>query len=168
MIWLSGANRRFQLPFSFAIQHPLSRGFVELGSRDPFAQPRVDLRTAANPVDVELYVDALRFGRRLVAAPAIQALGPRELRPGPAAASDAALRAYLRGALSTMFHPAGTCAMMPRALGGVVDPALRVHGVANLRVVDAAVFPLIPAAHLQTTVYAVAERAADLIRAAQK
>lgn len=56
--------------------------------------------------------------------------------------------------------------MLPEKLGGVVDAALRVHGVRNLRVVDASVVPLLPPGNLQSTIYAVAERAADLIMGA--
>ena len=54
--------------------------------------------------------------------------------------------------------------MMPRAMGGVVDPELRVHGCRNLRVCDASIIPMTPRTNLQATVYAVAEKAADLIR----
>lgn len=53
--------------------------------------------------------------------------------------------------------------MLPRALGGVMDSELRVYGVQGLRIVDASVMPMIPAAHLQSTIYAIAERAADFI-----
>ncbi len=53
--------------------------------------------------------------------------------------------------------------MIPLALGGVVDPELQVYGTENLRVVDAGVMPLIPGAHLQATVYAVAEKVSLLI-----
>ena len=72
----------------------------------------------------------------------------------------------LRGSLvsPTNAHPCGTAAMMPRGLGGVVDERLRVYGVRGLRVVDASVLPVIVAANLQVTMYAVAEKAADLIK----
>lgn len=63
----------------------------------------------------------------------------------------------------TVSHPCGTCAMLPETEGGVVDEKFRVYGVKDLRVVDASIFPLIPRGNLQTAVYAVAERAADLV-----
>lgn len=56
--------------------------------------------------------------------------------------------------------------MMPLELGGVVDANLTVYGTQNLRVVDTSVFPVIPGAHLQAVAYAVAEKAADIIKGA--
>ncbi|KAI4201254.1 MAG: hypothetical protein LQ346_002207 [Caloplaca aetnensis] len=53
---------------------------------------------------------------------------------------------------------------MPKEHGGVVDPQLKVYGIKGLSVVDASIMPIIPAAHTQSTVYAVAEKAADLIK----
>jgi choline dehydrogenase-like flavoprotein len=58
--------------------------------------------------------------------------------------------------------------MLPKELGGVVDPQLRVWDVDGLRVVDASIIPLLPAAHLQATVYGIAEKAADLIKSVNK
>jgi len=71
---------------------------------------------------------------------------------------------YVRRTMTSGWHPVGTCAMRPRADGGVVNERLVVHGTRNLRVVDASIMPLIPRGNLQSTVYAVAERAADLIK----
>lgn len=62
------------------------------------------------------------------------------------------------------YHPAGSCMMAPREKGGVVDERLRVHGVKGLRVVDASVFPVVPRGNIITSVYATAEKAADMIK----
>lgn len=66
--------------------------------------------------------------------------------------------------MMTEYHHVGTCAMLPRDEGGVVDKELRVHGTENLRVVDVSIFPLHVQGNIMSTVYAVAERAADLIK----
>lgn len=63
----------------------------------------------------------------------------------------------------TFSHPSCSCPMMPKALGGCVGPDLKMYGVGNLRIVDASILPIIPAAHLQASLYAVAEKAADVI-----
>lgn len=93
-----------------------------------------------------------------MATDAIQELVPTELLPGANVTSDEDILAYAKSSASTMFHPSGTSAMMPRELGGVVDSSLRVYGVKNLRVVDASIIPLIPATHIVSTVYAIAEK----------
>jgi choline dehydrogenase len=87
-----------------------------------------------------------------------------EVIPGPDVSSDEQLLAYLRQSLGTYFHPAGTCRMGtgPEA---VTDNELRVRGVDGLRVVDASVMPSLPTANPNATVLAIAEKAAELIRA---
>ena len=62
------------------------------------------------------------------------------------------------------WHASGTCAMLPREKGGVVDEKLSVHGVQGLRVVDASVFPVIPDAHTVAPTYMIAEMAAAIIK----
>ena len=69
----------------------------------------------------------------------------------------------MRNNVNTFYHPVGTCAMLPRKDGGVVDPALKVHGTQNLRVVDASIIPILVSAHPQTGIYGIAERAAEII-----
>ena len=64
-----------------------------------------------------------------------------------------------------MWHYAGSCAMLPEDKAGVVDTRLKVHGINNLRIVDSSVVPIITTGNLQSTVYAIAEKAADLIKA---
>ncbi|KAB8242408.1 hypothetical protein BDV35DRAFT_384071 [Aspergillus flavus] len=72
---------------------------------------------------------------------------------------------YLRDTATTTYRPCGTAAMLPREQGGVVDEKLRVHGTTNLRVCEASILPLITVGNIMSTVYAVAERAAEIIKA---
>ncbi|KAK8109490.1 hypothetical protein PG999_007627 [Apiospora kogelbergensis] len=118
------------------------------------------------PLDGEILARSVQFTERIVGTPpfADALAGARHPGPPAADASLARARAVVRQAAFSCYHPAGTCAMRPRAAGGVVDARLRVHGAPNLRVVDAGVFPLMPSGNIQATVYAVAERAADFIK----
>src|SRR5690606_36836129 len=109
-----------------------------------------------------------RFARKIVQAPVSLALEPQEFTPGAAVQTDGEWISFLRGRWSTMYHPSCSNPMQPKELGGVVDPQLKVYGTANLRVIDASIFPLIPGTHLQATVYAVAEKGADIIKAAHQ
>jgi choline dehydrogenase-like flavoprotein len=102
--------------------------------------------------------------RRLYSTPSAKTLGPVERSPGEAVQSDSEWEVFLKRSISPSFyHPAGTASLGPKSRGGVVGPELKVHGVDALRVVDASIMPLIPGTHTSSTVYAVAELAADLI-----
>ncbi|KLU90485.1 alcohol dehydrogenase [Magnaporthiopsis poae ATCC 64411] len=153
-----------------ALQKPLSRGTVIINSTDPDPSmaPVIDFGGLSNPVDAAILVAAVARVRQFMAAPSVaEALNATELVPGGAVKGDAQVEAAIRTSLGTpsFDHPVGTAAMMARELGGVVDPtSMRVYGVKGLRVVDASVMPMVPAAHTQATVYAVAEKAAQLIR----
>jgi choline dehydrogenase len=94
-----------------------------------------------------------------MATPTLAASAPREVAPGANVTSDYDLGEFIRGVMwPTVFHPIGTCAMLPRALGGVVDDELKVYGTRGLRVVDASVIPMLPGAYTQQTTYAIAEK----------
>jgi choline dehydrogenase-like flavoprotein len=90
-------------------------------------------------------------------------------RNDPLAHIDGSLekaKAYVKAASTTNWHSVGILAMAPKNKGGVVDAELKVYGVQGLRVVDASIFPFIPQSNMQSLLYAVAERAADLIKKA--
>ncbi|KFA45613.1 hypothetical protein S40293_08627 [Stachybotrys chartarum IBT 40293] len=155
-----------------AVQKPLSRGTIHINSTDPnpARPPLIDFNANANPIDTAIARLGLRKAREFMASDSVASLEPVETVPGPTVDSDMEIEQVLRDSLltPTFSHPVGTAALMPRELGGVVDDQLRVYGVNGLWVVDASIIPLIPAAHTQATVYAVAEYAADLIRQANK
>lgn len=140
-----------------AVMHPFSRGQCYIHSADPFEPPSIDPRWLTNPVDRQVLIEALLFNRQILATPAMLPLQAAQFVPTVDADEDG-INAIINTGIRTEFHPSGTCAMLPLEQGGVVDPHLRVHGAQNLRVVDAGIFPMIPAAHLQAVVYAVAEK----------
>jgi choline dehydrogenase-like flavoprotein len=140
--------------------HPLSRGTVNIDVADPYnTVPRVDYRALANPLDAAIMADIIRFTRRYhMENPLTEAWAATELAPGEETQTDEEFEAYLAETLSpSVFHPVGTCAMMPRELGGVVDEELRVYGVKGLRVVDASIMSTLVGGNTCQTVYAVAE-----------
>jgi choline dehydrogenase-like flavoprotein len=145
---------------------PFSRGQVHISSADPNDKPAIDPRYLSHPLDLDLFSRNLLDLERLhKAEPLARFLKPSGRRNHPDAFLtdlDSAKR-YIRDTATTTYHSCGTAAMLPRESEGVVDERLRVYGTANLRVCDASIFPLIPAANIMSTVYAVAERTADLI-----
>ncbi|KDN49790.1 hypothetical protein RSAG8_01855, partial [Rhizoctonia solani AG-8 WAC10335] len=82
-----------------------------------------------------------------------------------AQATNEDVKEYVKNKFEPVYHPIGTCSMLPREDGGVVDPQLKVYGTANLRVVDASVIPIHLSCHIQSTIYAIAEKASDILKA---
>ncbi|KAM3068904.1 hypothetical protein ACMFMF_008870 [Clarireedia jacksonii] len=145
-------------------QHPFSRGSVKITSTNPFTPPAANPGFLSHPTDLLLLSAAIKYARKLFQTPALRSLSPIETVPGPTVQTDAQIQDYVRNNVGTTYHPSGSTSMMKRELGGVVDTEFKVYGVDNLRVVDAGTFPMIQSAHLQVTVYAMAERAADAIK----
>ncbi|KAK4162344.1 hypothetical protein QBC43DRAFT_215424 [Cladorrhinum sp. PSN259] len=151
------------------LNHPFSRGTVHISSADIHDKPVWDPKYNSHPLDMELSARAVQFVERLVKpeSPLGQVLkkGGKRIGDFPVVAEDLeAAKAIVRQRQISVFHVAGSLAMMPREKGGVVDSRLRVYGVKNLRVVDASIFPLEPVGNIQSCVYATAEKAADLIK----
>jgi choline dehydrogenase len=144
---------------------PRSVGEVRLRSADPLDPPIVDPRylSDAGGHDAGVLLVGIRQARRILAREPLGREVAGEILPGADARGDDELLAHVRATSQTLYHPVGTCRMGDDELA-VVDPQLRVRGVAGLRVVDASVIPALPRGHTNWPTVMVAERAADLIR----
>ncbi|KAL0942294.1 GMC oxidoreductase [Colletotrichum truncatum] len=163
---------RLQLIANHGAQGPVamqsfSRGTVNINTADPWnTEPVIDYRALSNPLEADFFVESIKFLRRYNFETSLATeFEPVEYAPGPDVTSDEDLKAYIAGAMSpTDYHPVGTASMLPLELGGVVDQTLRVYGVKNLRVVDASVMPMVPGANTCQPTYALAEKAAEIIK----
>jgi choline dehydrogenase len=142
---------------------PKARGRVWLRSSDPTAKPRILTNSLSEPEDVASLLAGVRLARRIAEQPVLGEIITAELKPGPDVVSDLDLEADLRRRLMLIYHPVGTCRMSDTAEEAVVDSQLRVHGLEQIRVVDASIMPLIPGGNTHAPTVMIAERGADLI-----
>jgi choline dehydrogenase len=147
---------------TFSVMTPSSRGSVQLGGPDPDDPLLIDPAYFADEHDLDRMVIGLRQARRIGESESLNCWRATELEPGPDVHDDEGCRDYLRRSAGTYFHPVGTC-----RIGiddhAVVDPMLRVRGIDALRIADASVMPAIVSANTNSTVLAIAEKAAELI-----
>jgi len=142
---------------------PSSRGSISITSTDPKAAPAIKPNYLSTKDDLDVAVAGLKFTRKIMAAPALQAFNPKELKPGAHLTSEDDL-AFAAGDLgTTIFHPVGTCKMGNDPLA-VVNDRLQVHGVTGLRVIDASIMPTITSGNTNAPTVMIAERGADFIK----
>ncbi|KAI0644068.1 alcohol oxidase [Trametes meyenii] len=146
------------------ILHPLSRGSSHISSSDPLAAPTIDPKFLSRDFDTQVLLDVLKFLQKIGKTAPFSDLVAAQTNPDPNAQSDEELLAYVRAGAAGGDHLIGTAAQAPREQGGVVDAELKVYGTTNLRVADASILPIQLAAHTQATIYALGEKAADLIK----
>lgn len=142
---------------------PTSRGHVRVRSADPSAAPEILFNYLGTEQDRKEIRAAVRLTRELFAQKAFDRFRGVELSPGPAVQSDAEIDAHIRANAETAYHPSCTCRMGTDEMA-VTDGAARVHGVQNLRVVDASIMPAIVSGNLNVPTIMMAEKVADLIR----
>jgi choline dehydrogenase-like flavoprotein len=148
------------------VLRPRSRGSVTLASADPMAAPRIDPNFLGDPDDLARLVRGFRLLREIFSQPALARLGGTEHARSASATTDAEIEQFIRDYADTIYHPVGTCRMGPGPMD-VVGADLRVHGLQGLRVVDASIMPRIVGGNTNAPVIMVAEKAADMIKAAR-
>ena len=138
---------------------PRSRGRILLRSNRPDEPPLIFGNYLREPHDLQVMLEAVRLSRQLLRSPAFDELRGEEVFPGISDDSDAELTSFIRRKAETVYHPVGTCRMGCDS-AAVVDEALRVHGIAGLRVVDASVMPRIVSGNTNAPTIMIAEKAA--------
>ncbi|CAN6674778.1 hypothetical protein TRVA0_065S00166 [Trichomonascus vanleenenianus] len=149
---------------------PVSEGGeVTLNSNDPLVQPNINLNFFADDLDIIGMREGIRFSYDLLTkGDGFKDIVVSEYPWEMPLDNDEEMKRAVLDRCQTAFHPCGTARLSKNIDQGVVDPALKVHGVKNLRVIDASVIPIIPDCRIQNSVYMVGEKGADLIKAAHK
>lgn len=148
-----------------ALLRPKSRGSLSLASADPLAAPLINTNFLAEPDDVDRLVRGFKIARELLHQPALAQYGGKESKNSANARTDAEIEQFIRSHADCAYHAVGTCRMGNGPMD-VVDAELRVKGIAGLRVVDASIMPNIVSGNTNAPTIMLAEKAADMIKAA--
>ena len=140
-----------------------SRGRLKLTDNNPASAPRIEFDFLTTDHDRREMVEGVKAARHIVDQPAFAPFRGAAIYPGTGVQSDADILDFVRNTSETEFHPSCTCRMGQDAMA-VTGPDLKVHGIENLRVIDASVMPAVISANLNATVMMIAEKAADMIR----
>jgi choline dehydrogenase len=150
--------------FSLSPVHlrPEGRGSVRLASPDPLAAPRIRLAYLSTAYDIEAMLYGMRLARNIAGQPSLRPYVLEEVLPGPAVSSDEALTEDLRQRGVSNLHPVGSC-RMGHGPDAAVDPRLRVHGVAGLRVIDASIMPQVVGGNTNAPAIMIGEKGAAMV-----
>ncbi|MEM9046443.1 MAG: GMC family oxidoreductase N-terminal domain-containing protein [Pseudomonadota bacterium] len=158
----TGLHRWSGVTSSVCQLRPESRGEILITSRDPHAHPRIVGNYLSTEYDKRVLIEGLRLARRISQAMPFQGHVAEEVEPGLDLIEDAALMEHVRKRATTIFHPTSTCRMGADARA-VVDPRLRVRGVAGLRIADCSIMPTIPSGNTNAPAIMVGEKCADMM-----
>lgn len=165
--WQGDDDAPNSFSFSPTVVRPSSRGRLTLSSADYQAMPRINPNYLQTQADMDVLVEGIRLSRELVRQPAFQGVAGQPLHGLDKAITRPELEAYVRANLRTIYHLAGTCKMGLEA-DAVVDPQLRLHGLAGLRVADASIMPEVVSGNTNAACAMIGQRCADMIRAKEK
>jgi choline dehydrogenase len=146
---------------------PESKGSIHARTDDPNEAPAIRPNYLADPMDRRVLVDGMKIGRRIINNKVLDKYRAFEMNPGEKVQTDDEWLDFARGNGQTTYHVIGTCKMGQDPMA-VVDDQLRVHGIAGLRVIDASIMPTLPSGNTNAAVIMIAEKGADMIKAAAR
>ena len=138
------------------------RGRVKIKSSDPHEYPSILFNYLSTKNEQKEWCEAIRLSRKIIDTDAMSAFMGEELSPGPDVQTDEEILNFIAKEGESAYHPCSTCKMGFDTMA-VTDANLRVHGINNLRIVDASIFPYVTNGNIYSPVMMVAEKAADLI-----
>jgi choline dehydrogenase-like flavoprotein len=144
------------------ILQPKSTGFVGLKSKNIQDEPQIELNYFDNQYDRDFVIKAFRYANKLLEAPPFEPFRLKQVRPDEKLTTDSEIMDWILSHVDTCYHPVGTCKMGNDAMA-VVDKNLKVHGVSQLRVVDASIMPTIISGNTNAPVIMIAEKGAEMI-----
>ncbi len=147
-----------------SIMHPKSRGTIRLADANPLSAPLIDPNYLSHPDDLNVMLAGLKKTLQIMQSEAFDVIRGNMVYPLDVNNNEQLIE-YIRQTAETEYHPVGTCKMGQDPMA-VVNSQLQVHGVKNLRVVDASIMPHIITGNTNACVIAIAEKAADLIKLA--
>lgn len=151
--------------FSLAAQpcRPTSRGEISIVSSNPEVAPAIRPNSLSTDHDCEQAIKAGRLLHRLSATPALQSVIAARLDPRSTQMSDKDVLEDFKARAASVYHASCTCRMGSDSKTSVIDPRLQVHGIEDLRVIDASAFPNVTSGNTNAPVMMLAARAADII-----
>lgn len=159
---ISPSGDRPGVTFELVVLQPKSRGWVRLADGDPTSMPLINPNFVGDERDLKAAVESVRAIRKVMAQASLAAVIEQEIDPGPNVQSDAEIGDWVKTAVTTMFHPVGTC-RMGKDGRSVVDARLRVRGVDGLRVIDASIMPSITSGNTNGPTQALARHASAML-----
>jgi choline dehydrogenase len=152
---------------SCSLLRPRARGSIRLASADPRDPARIFANYLDNDDDLSVMREGMRWIRNVFNTPPLANFIKTEVSPGVSIKTDKEWENFIRDSAQSVYHPVGTCAMGTDVMS-VVDANLRVHGIKDLRVVDASVMPRITSCNTNAPTIMIAEKGAAMIIADQK
>ena len=142
--------------------HPKSRGHITLNSSNPYEYPKIQFNYLEHEDDLKQTIESIHVARKILGQNSLKPFAGKEIGPGDNVQTNELFEEYIRSKAETAYHPSCTLKMGVDKMA-VVDQELKIHGLQNIRVVDASVMPEITSGNLNAPTLMIAEKASDLI-----